>query len=109
MLLSRTGRFQYDPCGFALHLDGLMKQGQEQCETQSWAWWSKAVVLGAKAVFSGRIRAQIVCDRIFSAKFFGVKTNVLCALKKLYSLDDEQHACKNRIASIYLQAPWKSL
>ena len=43
-------------------------------------------MLGAKAVFSGRIRAQIVCDRIFSVQFFGVKTNVLCALKKLYSL-----------------------
>ena len=43
-------------------------------------------MLGAKAVLSGRIRAQIVCDIIFSAQFFGVKTNVLCALKKLYSL-----------------------
>ena len=29
LLLSRTERFQYNPCGFALHLDGLMKQGQE--------------------------------------------------------------------------------
>ena len=37
-------------------------------------------------VFSVRIRAKIVCDWIFSAQFFGVKTNVLCALKKLYCL-----------------------
>ena len=35
LLLSRTERLQYNPCGFALHLDSLMKQGQEQCETHS--------------------------------------------------------------------------
>ena len=37
--------------------------------------------LRAKAVFSVRIHAQIVFDIISSAQFFGVKTNVLCALK----------------------------
>ena len=36
--------------------------------------------------FSVRIRAKIVSDRIFFCAIFGVKTNVLCALKKLYSL-----------------------
>ena len=46
--------------------------------------WGFVGDLRAKAVFS--IRNKIVCDRISSAQFFGVKTNVLCALKKLYSL-----------------------
>ena len=58
-----------------------MKQGQSQ------AWRSKAAAVGIKAVFSSRIHAQMVCHRIFSAQFFRIKTNVLCALNKLYSLE----------------------
>ena len=64
--------------------------------------------LRAEAVFSVRIRAQMVRDRISSAQFFGVKTNILCALKKLYSLalvlTDEHHLpqVKVRLACNYL-------
>ena len=40
----------------------------------------------AEILFCNRIHAQIVGNGISSAQLFRVKTNVFCALKKLYSL-----------------------
>ena len=77
-------QFQYNSCSSDLCMDGLMKRETGEARGS----WSGDP--GANAVFSIRIRAKIVCDRISSAQIFGVKTNVLCALKKLYSLVQSQ-------------------
>ena len=90
LLLLRTEWFRYNPCSFALHLDGSIKQQQKLYERQSSSLWSKAAVeilpllstlLCLTTVFCDRICAHIFCDRISSAQLFRVKTNILCTLK----------------------------